>query len=185
MRVGLFTLLASATALAAGYLWFRTGVWVSPGAVYPWLPLGTAVGASSLCGAIVLQLAGRWNPERPLPAGRAGLSPGAWRSGMELTVVVASLALPPLLDGWELPLTFALFGLLAVRMYKGDRLDQLAVVTLIGADFAVEAILVYRGAYYYRHASVAPLPLWLPAVWANLALCVRRLFPLLPRNPRK
>ncbi|MGI5862571.1 MAG: hypothetical protein ACOX6T_11020 [Myxococcales bacterium] len=176
MRPATFTLVTAPAVLGGIYLSYRTGVYVTRDAGFPWQVVLGAIAAAAAA-AFGLRAATRRSPPRPLTAGGVAL---------ELAAVAASLLLPAFLDAFEMPLTFGLFALFGLRLLRGTEGDRNAAAVAVALDFAIEALLVYRGSFAYRHALVAPLPLWLPAVWANLGVAARRLYPLLPelRRPR-
>ncbi|HCF57807.1 MAG TPA: hypothetical protein DFS52_07410 [Myxococcales bacterium] len=146
------------------------GVYGPPGTGFPWQVILGAF-ALAFVAALGLMAATRRSPPRPLNG--AGVA-------LELAAVAASLLMPAFLDAFEMPLTFGLFALFGLRLLRGTEGDRNAAAVAVAIDFALEALLVYRGSYAYRYALVAPLPLWLPAVWANLGVAARRLYPLLP-----
>jgi hypothetical protein len=64
---------------------------------------------------------------------------------------------------------------LAMRPAAGDWAFALAGA-LVGP--AVEAALAAAGAFDYTEPDLAGVPIWLPAMWANGGLVIRRLFSL-------
>lgn len=158
--------------------------------------------AGALCGSVVEYvhlLAGVWT----LPAGRSFppwiavvyffglLGMGllfqrrrAWRVAatmtyrtllVELAALAALMLLPPLLHRLELLLVLVAGAFLAVRLWRfrlaGDVSFALAVA---GVDLVLELIMTAASLYQYENASLGPLPLWLPLLWAGLALGLRR-----------
>jgi hypothetical protein len=72
-------------------------------------------------------------------------------------------------------LAAALLALAVARIWLwGMPGDSLYVVLAAIAGPAVEAALSASGAFEYRHPDFAGIPLWLPGLWANGGLLIRR-----------
>ena len=171
MRSALFALLAAPAVLAGHYLSFRSGVYDARGAGFPLSLILATVAAAALAG---------WGLE--IATARAAATRRSAASlAIEFAAVLASLLGPAMLHRHEMPLAFGLFALLGLRLLDNHQADRWAASVAIGLDFAVEALLVHQGAYGYSHAMVSPLPVWLPAVWANLGVACWRLYPALKR----
>jgi Protein of unknown function (DUF2878) len=96
----------------------------------------------------------------------------------EVALILVLYAATVIGNGWgAVPLTVAFVALLARRLAgkpaPGDWAFALAAA-ITGP--AVEATLVALGAFDYTEPDVAGLPIWLPALWANGGLVIRRLF---------
>jgi hypothetical protein len=144
---------------------------------------------------------GRWAWFVPLEFGAAGALAGAlipslerrvgpphlphwspWRRIAELGLLVAAYFSTVLLDDAPVTLTAGLLVLLAIRLtvrpVPGDWAYALIAAV---AGPAVEATLSAAGAFDYADPDVAGIPMWLPALWANGGLLIRRLFgPIAP-----
>jgi hypothetical protein len=141
-------------------------------------------------------LFGRWAWFVPLEFGLAGALAGAlipalerlagpprpprWPLGVrvaELCVIVAAYLSTVVLDEAPVLLTAGLIALVAIRLtfrpVAGDWL-----YALIGAVIGpvVEATISTLGAFDYADPDVAGIPMWLPALWANGGIFIRRLF---------
>jgi hypothetical protein len=140
---------------------------------------------------------GEWAWFVPLEFGLAGLAAGVAIPAIERT---AGPALPPRFDPAVRVGELALFtaAYLATALFDGDGawwlaaaltalvLVRLALVpvpgdwayALAGAVLgpAAEIAILQTGAFEYAHPDVAGLPIWLPALWANGGLLIRRLF---------
>jgi hypothetical protein len=66
-------------------------------------------------------------------------------------------------------LALALIALLARRRTLQTLLplNQIPALALVIAGPAVEAILISSGVFDYTYATMGPIPLWLPALYAN------------------
>jgi hypothetical protein len=72
-------------------------------------------------------------------------------------------------------LAVALLALAAVRIkFWSVPGDSLYVVLAAIAGPAVEAALSAAGAFEYHHPDIAGIPWWLPGLWANGGLLIRR-----------
>jgi Protein of unknown function (DUF2878) len=140
---------------------------------------------------------GRWAWFVPLEFGLAGVAAGlaippiertagppapprfsAVRRAGEAALFAAAYAATAVFDGdgavW---VAAGLATLLAVRLLAtsvpGDW-----VYALLGAVLgpAAEIAILQTGAFEYAHPDVAGIPVWLPALWANGGLLIRRLF---------
>jgi hypothetical protein len=91
-------------------------------------------------------------------------------AGLYVTSIAVNVPSAPLFAA-------ALLVLLAVRLTlapaRGDW--AFALVAAIGGP-AAEAAIHALGAFDYTEPDVLGLPLWLPALWANGGLAIRRLF---------
>ena len=75
------------------------------------------------------------------------------------------------------PFAIALLVLLAVRLgLAGTRGDWAFALAAAIAGPAAEAAIHALGAFDYTEPDLLGLPLWLPALWANGGLAIRRLF---------
>jgi Protein of unknown function (DUF2878) len=75
------------------------------------------------------------------------------------------------------PFAIALLALLAVRLgFAGTRGDWAFALVAAIAGPAAEAAIHALGAFDYTEPDLLGLPLWLPALWANGGLAIRRLF---------
>jgi hypothetical protein len=140
------------------------GVWTLPGggAMPAWVAI---VYFAGLYGAVTVL--GRIPARRP--SGRA--------VALEALLAVALFLAPPLAHAHELFLAAAATAFVAVRLVGFRAPGDVAVALgLAGADLIIEGTLVAAGLYHYENAAFGPLPLWLPALWAGLALSLRRLF---------
>ena len=140
---------------------------------------------------------GRWAWFVPLEFGLAGVAAGlaiplieraagptvpphfsAARRVAEVVLFTAAYAATALLDGdgavW---LAVGLSALVAVRLLadplRGDWAYALAGAVL---GPAAEIAILQTGAFEYAHPDVAGIPIWLPALWANGGLLIRRIF---------
>jgi hypothetical protein len=126
-----------------------------------------AVGA--LTGALIPSLERRVGPPRAArwsPATRVA----------ELCLIVVAYASTVVLDDAPVIVTVALLALvtarLAFRAVPGDWAYAL-IAAIVGP--AVEAALSAAGAFDYADPDFAGIPMWLPALWANGGLFIRRL----------
>jgi Protein of unknown function (DUF2878) len=148
---------------------------------------------------------GRWAWFVPLEFGLAGVAAGlaippieriagppalprfsAARRAGETALFAAAYAATAVLDGdaavW---VAAGLAALLAVRLLTSSVPGDWAYA-LTGAVLgpAAEIAILQTGAFEYAHPDVAGIPVWLPALWANGGLLVRRLFaPLVLNRP--
>jgi hypothetical protein len=75
------------------------------------------------------------------------------------------------------PFAIALLVLIAVRLgLAGTRGDWAFALAAAIAGPAAEAAIHALGAFDYTEPDLLGLPLWLPALWANGGLAIRRLF---------
>lgn len=169
----LFCLLGTLLLAGGTSLSLAVGVMEPGGLLPPWALLPFA--AATLLAGFGLEATLR-HVAAPVLFGR--------RLWLELLLVPALLVSPALLHPFEHVLAFALFALLGLRLVRSQPVTQNAAALAVGLDFAVEAILVYRGLYHYPDAGLAPLPLWLPALWGNLGVSALRLYGLLPAGRR-
>ncbi len=96
---------------------------------------------------------------------------------MEVAGLVVLMVLPPLMHGMELVLMTLVGAGLVSRLVRfpqsGDLRFALGVAT---ADLVLELIMTRAGLYSYTVASLGPLPLWLPLLWAGMGLGLRRVY---------
>jgi Protein of unknown function (DUF2878) len=132
----------------------------------------------------------------PLEFGAAGMLAGAliptlerlagppcpprWPVGLriaELALIVAAYLSTVALDEAPAVVTVGLIVLLATRLalrrVPGDWLYALIAAV---AGPVIEATLSAAGAFDYADPDVAGIPMWLPALWANGGLFIRRIF---------
>ena len=107
----------------------------------------------------------------------------AWPLGVkvrEVALIVALYAATLAANGWGAALLVAAFtGLVVLRLTRGAVPGDWAFALAAAlAGPAVEAALVAFGAFDYTEPDVLGLPIWLPLLWANGGLVVRRLFGL-------
>jgi len=139
---------------------------------------------------------GRWAWFVPIEFGFAGLAAGlavpvierrfgppepprfgiARRVG-ETALFTAAYVATALFDGDGAPwLAAGLLALLALRLVvapvRGDW-AYAAAAAVLGP--AAEIAILQTGAFDYAHPDVAGIPIWLPALWANGGLLIRRL----------
>jgi hypothetical protein len=140
-------------------------------------------------------LLGRWAWFVPLEFGAAGVLAGALIPGLErlvgpprpphwtLTVRIAELALlvaaytstVVLADAPEV-VTLGLLALLAGRLLlRPERGDWAYALIAAIAGPVAEAVISATGAFDYADPDFAGIPMWLPALWANGGLFIRRL----------
>jgi hypothetical protein len=138
---------------------------------------------------------GRWAWFVPLEFGVVGALAGALIPALERLVG------PPALPRWGLPARLAELGVIVaaylstVVLSDMPALVALALLALVAARLAlhpvagdwayaliaavagpaVEAALAGAGAFEYADPDFAGIPLWLPALWANGGLFIRRL----------
>ncbi len=165
----LFCLLGTLLLAGGTCLSLASGVMSPGGPLPPWALLPFA--AATLLAGFGLEATLK-RVAAPSPSGRK-----LW---LELLLVPALLVSPALLHPFEHVLAFGLFALLGLRLVRSQPVTQNAAALAVGLDFAVEAVLVYRGLYHYPDADLAPLPLWLPALWGNLGVSALRLYGRLP-----
>jgi hypothetical protein len=140
-------------------------------------------------------LLGRWAWFVPLEFGLAGAlagalipalervagppSPEQWPLGVrvaELALIVLAYLATVVLDEAPVLVTAGLIALVAIRLtlrpVEGDWL-----YALIGAVAGpvIEAVISAVGAFDYADPDVAGIPMWLPALWANGGIFIRRL----------
>jgi hypothetical protein len=107
------------------------------------------------------------------------LLPPRWPLGVraaELTLIVAAYLSTVVLDEAPVLLTAGLIALLAIRLafrpVSGDWLYAL-IAALAGP--VTEAAISALGAFDYADPDMAGIPMWLPALWANGGIFIRRL----------
>jgi hypothetical protein len=149
-------------------------------------------------------LFGRWAWFVPLEFGAAGVLAGAliprlerlvgpprapyWSPSArvaELCLLVAAYVSTVVLEDKPLVVTLALVVLLAARLslwsVPGDWAYAL-IAAIVGP--ATEATLSAAGAFDYADPDLAGIPIWLPALWANGGLFMRRLLaPIVLEDP--
>ena len=96
---------------------------------------------------------------------------------METAALVVLMFLPPLLHSLEPLLVLVAGAYLLLRLWRfrltGDVSFALAVAAV---DLVLELAMTMASLYSYQHASLGPLPLWLPLLWAGMGLCLRRVY---------
>ncbi len=102
---------------------------------------------------------------------------GVARRAAELLLFAAAYGATALWDGDGAPwVTAGLLGLVAGRLVlaplRGDLVYALAAALLGPLG---EIAILGTGAFDYAHPDVAGIPMWLPALWANGGLLIRRL----------
>lgn len=97
---------------------------------------------------------------------------------MELAALNFLAALPPLLHHYEVALAGLVALYLVLRFWLFEARGDLGFVLGIAlADLVLELCLTLgAGLYDYRHSLAGPCPLWLPLLWAGMALSLRRLY---------
>ncbi|MGH2980242.1 MAG: hypothetical protein ACRDLQ_11500 [Solirubrobacterales bacterium] len=138
---------------------------------------------------------GRWGWFVPLEFGAAGALAGAllphlerlagpprtpsWSVAAriaELCLLAGAYVSTVVLAGAPAVVTLALLALLSARLtlrpVRGDWVY--ALIAAIAGPFA-EAALSVAGAFDYADPDLAGIPMWLPALWANGGLFIRRL----------
>jgi hypothetical protein len=146
----------------------RAGVWVldTGGAMPAWVGLVYFLGL--LGAALALRAFERGHP--------GALPLGPDRLLVEAALLAAAFVAPIALHRHELALLTLTLVYLAVRLGLARAPGDVAVALAVAAaDTVVEGGLVSAGLYHYPHASLGPLPLWLPPLWAGLGLGLRRL----------
>ena len=144
---------------------------------------------------------GRWAWFVPLEFGLAGAAAGAlipllerlvgppelpaFNRIAELAVIVGAYLSTVVLDEAPIVVTAALLVLLAGRLafqpIPGDW--AYALIAAIAGP-AIEAAVSALGAFDYADPDFAGIPMWLPALWANGGLFIRRFFaPIVWRAP--
>jgi hypothetical protein len=93
----------------------------------------------------------------------------------ELGVLVAAYLSTVLLADVPVLVTALLLALLAVRLVRPVRGDWAYALAGGLAGPAAEIVIAATGAFNYADPDVAGIPLWLPALWANGGLFIRRL----------
>jgi hypothetical protein len=161
--------------------------------------VGTALDGIHLLGDVLAyetQAFGEWAWFVPLEFGLAGVAAGIAipaveravgpavfpplglaRRAAELVLFAAAYGATALWDGDGAPwVTAGLLLLVAVRLtvapIRGDWLYALAAAVL---GPLAEIAILGTGAFDYAHPDVAGIPMWLPALWANGGLLIRRL----------
>jgi hypothetical protein len=105
----------------------------------------------------------------------------SWPLGVRLREVALIFALYAATlagNGWGAPLLLLVFTLLVILRVARSGVPGDWVFALVAAlaGPAVEASIVALGAFDYTEPDLLGLPMWLPALWANGGLVVRRLF---------
>jgi hypothetical protein len=122
--------------------------------------------AGAVAGALVPALELRAGPPRLPASNRAA----------ELALIVAAYLSTVVLAGAPLLVTALLLALLAARLVlrpvPGDWLYA-AIGALAGP--AAEVLIAAAGAFDYADPDVAGIRMWLPALWANGGIFIRRL----------
>ena len=126
--------------------------------------------AGALAGALIPVLERRVGPPDPphwSPAARIA----------ELGLLVVAYTSTVVLDEAPVLVTAGLLALLAIRL-TGRRVPGDWLYALLGAVAGpvVEATLAAADAFDYADPDFAGIPLWLPALWANGGLFIRRMF---------
>jgi Protein of unknown function (DUF2878) len=145
---------------------------------------------------------GRWAWFVPLEFGLAGAVAGAsiplleqrvgpsalpdWNRAAELVVIVAAYLCTVVLDGLPVLVTVLLVALLGVRLtFRPVAGDWAYALIAAVAGPAVEATLSALDAFEYADPDFAGIPVWLPALWANGGIFIRRFFgPIVWRAPQ-
>jgi hypothetical protein len=95
----------------------------------------------------------------------------------ELALFALLYVMTTLVSGaWSYALALALAALAAARVARGSTtgdLPYVAIAAVLGP--AAEALMSGLGAFDYSDPDVAGIPVWLPALWANGGLLIRRL----------
>ena len=125
--------------------------------------------AGALAGALIPVLERRAGPPEPphwSPAARAG----------ELCLLVAAYTSTVVFDQAPALVTAGLVALLTIRLTVA-RVPGDWLYALVGAVAGpvVEATLAGADAFAYTDPDFAGIPMWLPALWANGGLFIRRL----------
>jgi hypothetical protein len=97
---------------------------------------------------------------------------------LEVALIAGLYGLTVLGNGSPAPFVLAvLLIVLAIRLTLFSTTGDWAFA-LAGAVLgpAVEAILAAIGVFHYTEPDIAGVPMWLPAIWANGGLLVRRVF---------
>ena len=164
----LFCLAGALCGSAVEYVHMLSGVWALPGdrSFPPWIAAVYFVGLLGL--GQLFQRHRAWRVAATMTC-RTLL--------VEIAALVVLMLLPPLLHRLELLLVLVAGAFVAVRLWRfrltGDLSFALAVA---GIDMVLELIMTAASLYQYQNASLGPLPLWLPLLWAGLALGLRRVY---------
>jgi hypothetical protein len=95
----------------------------------------------------------------------------------ELALIVAAYLSTVVLDQAPAVVTGGLIALLAIRLtFRPVPGDWLYALIAAVAGTAIEATLSAAGAFDYADPDVAGIPMWLPALWANGGIFIRRFF---------
>jgi len=96
----------------------------------------------------------------------------------ELALIVALYATTVIANGWGASLIAVAFAaLLVLRLARSQAPGDWAFALVAGlAGPAVEAAIHAVGAFDYSEPDLLGIPIWLPALWANGGLVIRRLF---------
>jgi Protein of unknown function (DUF2878) len=114
-------------------------------------------------------------------AGRALTWPLAVRL-REIAVIIVLYAATVAANGWgAAAVTVAFVAVLVLRLagYAAPGDWVFALIAAIAGP-AVEATLVAIGAFEYTQPDFLGIPVWLPALWANGGVMIRRVFADLP-----
>ena len=125
--------------------------------------------AGALAGALIPSLEARFGP-RETPR---------WTPAMrlaELGLLVTAYLATVLLDDAPAAVALGLLVLLAARLALwGVRGDWVYAAVAAVAGPLAEAVISAAGAFDYSEPDLAGIPLWLPLLWANGGLFIRRL----------
>ena len=96
----------------------------------------------------------------------------------ELALIVALYATTVIANGWGAGLIAVAFvALLVLRLARSRAPGDWAFALVAGlAGPAVEAAIHAVGAFDYSEPDLLGIPIWLPALWANGGIVIRRLF---------
>jgi hypothetical protein len=123
--------------------------------------------AGALAGALIPTLERLAGPPEPPPSNLVA----------ELAVIVAAYLSTVVFDDAPVAVTLGLLALLTIRLtYRPVTGDWLYALIGAVAGPAIEATLSATGAFDYADPDVAGIPIWLPALWANGGIFIRRLF---------
>jgi hypothetical protein len=100
----------------------------------------------------------------------------------ELVLILALYVATVIGNGWGAAALAVAFAALLVRRLMGNPAPGDWVFALIAAIVgpAVEATISGVGAFDYTEPDLAGIPVWLPPLWANGGIVIRRLFAPLP-----
>ncbi|MFH1809706.1 MAG: DUF2878 family protein [Pseudomonadota bacterium] len=169
VRVLIVAAVTSLCAFGLEHLHRATGVWqLPPGAGFPsWILLVYLVSMLAF-GLGLLRLEAALGS--PLRSQRPSL-------GLEIPAALGLVMAPVLLWRHELGLLGLAATVCTLRLsWRSARGDWQVALGAAALDALVEGSLVGFGLYRYSEAAYAPLPLWLPLLWACLGPSVRRMF---------